>query len=147
MDASERIAYEFLKYSGYKDIVYEPDGNVPPDFLVNTRIAIEVRRLNQNYCKNGNFKGLEETAIPLWKKIEKFEHTTAWRKARESTHKVYKVTWQGAFGKISGLQDKFKSPFLPPFPEYARDLKIRTLHSPVDKGRKAKESKSEIVTE
>ena len=71
MDTSEKLVYEYLNHHGYKDIVYEPDGNIPPDFLVNGRIAIEVRRLNQNYCEGNNTHGLEEAAIPLWKKIEK----------------------------------------------------------------------------
>ena len=39
--------------------------------MVNGRIAIEVRRLNQNYGEGENTKGLEEAAIPLWKRIEK----------------------------------------------------------------------------
>ena len=45
MDTSEKIAYDFLLHQGFKSIVYEPDGNVPPDFLADGRVAIEVRRL------------------------------------------------------------------------------------------------------
>jgi len=71
MDASEKLVFKYLKYQGYTDIIYEPDGNIPPDFLVNGRIAIEVRRLNQNYGEGENTKGLEEAAIPLSKRIEK----------------------------------------------------------------------------
>ncbi len=71
MDASEKLVFEYLKHQGYTDIIYEPDGNIPPDFLVNGRIAIEVRRLNENYYQGGTSKGIEETAIPLWKKIKK----------------------------------------------------------------------------
>jgi len=48
MDSSERIVYQYLSYQGFSDVAYEPDGNVPPDFLLNGRIAVEVRRLNQN---------------------------------------------------------------------------------------------------
>jgi len=48
MDSSETLAKEYLRFLGYTDIIYEPDGNIPPDFLVNGRIAVEVRRLNQN---------------------------------------------------------------------------------------------------
>jgi len=70
MDKSETIVASHLTLRGYTDFVYEPDGNVPPDFLVNGRIAIEVRRLNQNHFNGFSAKGLEEDAIPLYKKIK-----------------------------------------------------------------------------
>lgn len=70
MDASENLVHQHLVQLGFKDIIYEPDGNVPPDFLVNGTIAIEVRRLNQNHFDGVTTKGLEEVAIPLWNKIE-----------------------------------------------------------------------------
>lgn len=44
----ESIVREYLKSLGYKKIVYEPEPNSPPDFLINDDIAIEVRRLNKN---------------------------------------------------------------------------------------------------
>jgi len=69
MDDSEKAAKLHLEYLGFEGIVYEPDGNVPPDFLVNGRIAIEVRRLNQNEGTESKFRGLEEGAIPLQMKI------------------------------------------------------------------------------
>lgn len=70
LDATEKLVEQHLAHRGYKDIVYEPDGNVPPDFLLDGTIAIEVRRLNQNHFDGTQTKGLEEVAIPLWKKIE-----------------------------------------------------------------------------
>ena len=51
MDESERIASEYLATLGFNDIQYEPDGNVPPDFVLNKTIAVEVRRLNQNFVE------------------------------------------------------------------------------------------------
>jgi len=45
--------------------VYEPDGNTPPDFLVNGTIAVEVRRLNQNEIIESGHRGLEVTTFPL----------------------------------------------------------------------------------
>ena len=39
---------------------FEPDGNIPPDILVDNKIAIEVRRLNQNEIMEEGFNGLEE---------------------------------------------------------------------------------------
>ncbi len=70
MGSTEKLVEDYLSYCGYADIVYEPDGNVPPDFLVNGTIAIEVRRLNQNHSNGAVTKGLEEVAIPLWKKVK-----------------------------------------------------------------------------
>jgi hypothetical protein len=71
MDDSEKVANSYLAYLGFEDIIYEPDGNVPPDFLVNGWIAIEVRRLNQNECTELGFRGLEELAVPLQMRMRK----------------------------------------------------------------------------
>lgn len=65
MDRSETLARDHLVFRGYANPVYEPDGNVPPDFLLDGRIAVEVRRLNENERGFPEPKGLEETEIPL----------------------------------------------------------------------------------
>jgi len=65
INASERLARDYLENLQIGDVVHEPDGNVPPDFLVDGRIAVEVRRLNQNEETAGGHRGLEETAVPL----------------------------------------------------------------------------------
>lgn len=65
MDASEQIVFEYLSARGFDSVVYEPDGKVPPDFLVNARIAIEVRRLNQHDETATGPRGLEVDAYPL----------------------------------------------------------------------------------
>ena len=70
MDSTEAHVGAHLKHRGFTDVAYEPDGNVPPDFLVYGTIAIEVRRLNQNHFGESKAKGLEEVAIPLWNKIK-----------------------------------------------------------------------------
>ena len=70
MDATEKHVAAFLNHLGYSNVVYEPDGNIPPDFLVDGEIAIEVRRLNQNYFDGPDAMGLEEAAIPLWQRIK-----------------------------------------------------------------------------
>jgi hypothetical protein len=71
MNIDEEIVKRFLE-NKFQKVVYEPDGNFPPDFLVDDLIAVEVRRLNQNYeYENGKAKGLEEEWIPLWQKFEK----------------------------------------------------------------------------
>lgn len=56
----ERLVIDCLIHQGYTQIEYEPDGNIPPDILVDNKIAIEVRRLNQNEITKEGFKGLEE---------------------------------------------------------------------------------------
>ena len=56
----EKLVIDNLTYQGYEDILFEPDGNVPPDILVDNNIAIEVRRLNQNQKTENGFKGLEQ---------------------------------------------------------------------------------------
>lgn len=75
MDSSEEIVKALLQQMGFNSIVYEPDGNIPPDFLADGRVAIEVRRLNQNHVEGNSKRGLEEISIPLWQKIEKLGHS------------------------------------------------------------------------
>src|SRR4051794_36826512 len=70
MDTSERLVEAYLRHCGYADIQYEPDGNIPPDFLVDRRLAIEVRRLNQNHDDGTTVHGLEEVAFNLGSKVE-----------------------------------------------------------------------------
>lgn len=52
MNGDEKIAENYLISEGYINIIYEPNGNCPPDFVVNKEIAIEVRRLNQLFLIN-----------------------------------------------------------------------------------------------
>lgn len=56
----EQLVIDSLIHQGYEKIDFEPDGNIPPDILLNNKIAIEVRRLNQNQITDGGFKGLEQ---------------------------------------------------------------------------------------
>ena len=70
MDETEKSVNAFLARSGHTNVVYEPDGNVPPDFLIDGRVAVEVRRLNQNEEGGAVHRGLEEVRIPLRKAIE-----------------------------------------------------------------------------
>lgn len=69
MDDSERIAYEYLSSRGFEHPDYEPDGRVPPDFLVDGRIAVEVRRLNQMHKSGGETRGLEQIQRSLAEKV------------------------------------------------------------------------------
>jgi len=73
MKQEEKIVKQYLLSQGYDEsqIDYEPDGNIPPDFVVDGRLAIEVRRLNQQYVAKDGLKGLEEDRIPINRRIEK----------------------------------------------------------------------------
>lgn len=72
MDPSERVAELYLQSLGMGSVEYEPDGNTPPDFLVAGRIAVEVRRLNQNHeLPGGRYEGLEQLWIPLSQRLKK----------------------------------------------------------------------------
>jgi len=71
MNESERLIAGYLAHQGYSDVIHEPDGKRPPDFLVNGRIAVEVRRLNQNEATPAGARGLEEIAIPLNSSVRK----------------------------------------------------------------------------
>lgn len=67
MNRDENVAVTYLKHLDLGDVEYEPDGNVPPDFLISDEIAVEVRRLNENYFDDEDSSGLEELTIPLLK--------------------------------------------------------------------------------
>ena len=71
MNDSEKSIFEYLTSRGFGSVVYEPDGKVPPDFLVDGRIAVEVRRLNQNEKTATGHRGLEEVSKPLNALVEK----------------------------------------------------------------------------
>ena len=71
MDRTESLARDHLVFRGYQNPEYEPDGNVPPDFSIDRRIAVEVRRLNENEKDTKVPKGLEETEIPFLMGMQK----------------------------------------------------------------------------
>ncbi len=70
MNRDETLVKQFLTSLDMGPITYEPDGSIPPDFLVNGRIAVECRRLNKHYLHNGRPRGLEEDSIPLLQSLE-----------------------------------------------------------------------------
>jgi hypothetical protein len=71
MNRSEKLVFEYLTARKFSDIIHEPDGNVPPDFVVDGRIAVEVRRLNENEKTATGHRGLEEVSKPLTALIKK----------------------------------------------------------------------------
>lgn len=70
MDETESLVKDYLIYRGYTDIVFEPDGNIPPDFLLNSRVAIEVRRLTKQISIPGIHESLEQVFIRLNRRVD-----------------------------------------------------------------------------
>lgn len=70
MNRDEALANAWLSAQGFGNLVYEPDGNVPPDFTIDGRIAVEVRRLNQHHYFGARAEGLEQLAVPLWRSLQ-----------------------------------------------------------------------------
>lgn len=71
MDRTETFAKSFLENLGHENPAYEPDGNVPPDFLTSDGTAIEVRRLGQIYIDpQGNVHPLETADAALWRTMK-----------------------------------------------------------------------------
>jgi hypothetical protein len=60
----EQIALEYL-HKISRDVLYEPDGKIPPDFKLDHIIAVEVRRLNKNIFVGQFRKGLEQNQHSL----------------------------------------------------------------------------------
>jgi hypothetical protein len=72
MDRSEELAQEFLKSLNPSSVLYEPDGKVCPDFLVDGRIAVEVRRLNEHVTDcEGELQGVETDQIAVIRLVQK----------------------------------------------------------------------------
>jgi hypothetical protein len=69
MNRDESCVNAYLRSLNLGDVIFEPDGQVPPDFLIGGRIAVEVRRLNQHHVVEGRRRGLEEDSIPLRQSI------------------------------------------------------------------------------
>ena len=61
----ETRAEQYLKTLKHSTLEYEPLGNVTPDFVLDKKIAIEVRRLNKNYISNEHLVGMENVEIPI----------------------------------------------------------------------------------
>lgn len=72
MKEEEQIVRDFLISEGFNSIKFEPDGNIPPDFSINNNIAIEVRRLNENYFNENDRIGNYEEFYRLWDFINHF---------------------------------------------------------------------------
>ena len=65
MNKDEQRAETYLKSLDYENIEYEPIKNETPDFLLDNKIAVEVRRLNINYINEKISHGIEDFVKPL----------------------------------------------------------------------------------
>jgi len=71
MDRSEALAERYFRSIGFMAVVFRPDGHGPPDFLLQGEIAVEVRRLNQNFDSGKEVRGLEEVEAPLLQRMQR----------------------------------------------------------------------------
>jgi hypothetical protein len=85
MDQSESHVRDYLEHLNLGRVAYQPDGNIPPDFLVDGRIAVEVRRLNENeLTESGAFRGLETDRISTGHKFHALLHSLGPAKSHTS---------------------------------------------------------------
>lgn len=69
MNREEMLAEHYLQTLD-SDVAFEPDGNVPPDFLLNGKIAVEVTRLNEHIEVQGEIKRLDDDYSKIINSIE-----------------------------------------------------------------------------
>ena len=70
MNRDEKIVFDHLIRLYGNNVVFEPIKNETPDFLVNSTIAVEVRRLNQQYISGKEVEGLENLSFSIWNILE-----------------------------------------------------------------------------
>lgn len=68
---TEELSKQYLEELNLGDVLYEPDGNIPPDFVIDGRIAVEVTRLNQHFEDGNSTTGLEQEQAALIRYIER----------------------------------------------------------------------------
>lgn len=84
MNKDEEIAKSYLNNLGFQKLEFEPNGNIPPDFSLNKKIGIEVRRLNKHF----NGESLEKIEFGEIRKIENFILKFNSNKTFKKTHSV-----------------------------------------------------------
>lgn len=65
INEDEIRASQYLQTLKHTSLEYEPLGNVTPDFVLDNKIAIEVRRLNKNYKSDEHLVRIENIEIPI----------------------------------------------------------------------------------
>lgn len=112
MDRVEQIARDDLESVRSTNIVYEPDGDIPPDFLGDGRVAVEVRRPNQQESSSGKPRGLEETTIPIIRNLERILPTfgpafDAHNWFVSSTSRVHSIARPNCLPAFAGISRSF----------------------------------------
>lgn len=59
MKREEELVLKYLEANDYRNIIHEPKGQSTPDFSINARIGVEVRRLNQHFTLGTSAEPLE----------------------------------------------------------------------------------------
>jgi hypothetical protein len=75
MKIEEQLAENYLKRLNLKDVIFRPDGNMPPDFSLGNKIAVEVLHLKQNTAadsENHKFVKKESGLLAVDEFIMKF---------------------------------------------------------------------------
>ena len=70
MNREEQIVLEYLKIQYGNSVTPMPKHKDPPDILVNSIIAVEVRRLNQHFFEDEEPEGLENLSVSLERAFE-----------------------------------------------------------------------------
>jgi adenylate kinase family enzyme len=81
----EKITWSYLADSKFNNLEIEPNGNIPPDFSIDNKIGIEVRRLNKHF----NGEPLEKIEFGEVRKIENYILKHKSNKKSEITHPVF----------------------------------------------------------
>jgi len=93
MKEEETLAQRFLSHLGYQEIVYEPLGpSTAPDFLVDGRIAVEVRRLNHNLESSTGYEGRENVEMARIYALQAFLKSFGKPVDGHSWFVLYKIT-------------------------------------------------------
>lgn len=113
MNPDETIAYEFLKSLDQGAVLYEPDGNIPPDFRLGEGVAVEVRRLNQNHVHpDGQKHAYEHLGIRMWHRMRNLLKNFGPSYAGESWHVIMMfrrpLDWRRLEKEVINRLEEFK---------------------------------------
>lgn len=108
MNSDEKLADSFIRSQGYIHVQFEPDGKVPPDFLIDKTIAVEVRRLNHNVFVKGKMLGLETEDAALGCVVrEVFEELGVGPPGRQPHYVNYR--FQRPIGKYKDIKKELRT--------------------------------------
>lgn len=124
MKKEEQIALDYLNTIS-NDVVYEPDGKIPPDFKLNQIIAVEVRRLNQNVLVGKKPRGIEQEQIRLYQALARL--VREFDSPIPTNNFLISLDFKRPIGKISNIESVAKrrlSSFLQNKPATPFEIKL-----------------------